>query len=492
MKKMRFIAIGFWSKAHRPLLIRLMQKYRVDYCELVHHKIIGKMDAPNNVKIKYHDTSDLRFKGEYRINPSEIIPLELPLLKLMEPYRSIAYDMMDRFVYFKEEYNPEFNKADFRRDLFIKHLTYWNSTIINNSIDFVIFDAIPHKVFDWILYGLCLVKKIPIFMFTHYQIHGTIIYYNSLEDPNPEIRNTYEKLLLEYEDKDIDEIQLNEIFDQYWISHVSHNSDITPFFIKKFLRKRKFLETLRFHKRLMRSMISGKITFKRQFNYFLDKLKTSRLSKYYSKLAQTPDFQKKYIYLPLHYQPESTTCPIGSIFNDQRLIIALLSYCVPDDTLIYVKEHPTQNFFTRSKEYYEYIYKRKNVVIVPKRTNTFDLIDNCIAVATVSGTAGWEALFTGKPTLLFGAVFYKYADGVFPIKTIDDCRLALDKICINKKKPDLKRLKIFMKAVQENSIKAFTIFNYQKITNISNEENNDAIFNSLSQKIDRKFQELMR
>ena len=77
---------------------------------------------------------------------------------------------------------------------------------------------------------------------------------------------------------------------------------------------------------------------------------------------------------------------------------------------------------------YNDLLKMDNVILLHPNTNSFDLSINALAVATVSGTVGWEALFYGIPTLVFGDAFYKYSKGVYQIKRLEDCQRAIRQI----------------------------------------------------------------
>ena len=159
------------------------------------------------------------------------------------------------------------------------------------------------------------------------------------------------------------------------------------------------------------------------------------IKKEYVALQTTPDYSQKYIYLPLHYQPECSTSPLGGVFADQILMVKILSYCLPKDWLVYVKEHPIQwatsslAFFDfRYQGYYQEIAKIKNVKLVPIETNSHKLIANSQAVCTVSGTAGMEALLRSRPVLLFGNISFHDCPGVFKIKNSAACKEAIEKI----------------------------------------------------------------
>ena len=128
---------------------------------------------------------------------------------------------------------------------------------------------------------------------------------------------------------------------------------------------------------------------------------------YISLQNNTLDLSVPFVYVPLHRQPEGSVNPMGGKYVDQIAITQMLSRAVPEGWKVYVKEHPTQwNFplahIGRYNGYYQRIKKSKNVELVPMNVSSFDLISNCRSVTTVTGTASMEAVFMGKPSLIFG------------------------------------------------------------------------------------------
>lgn len=137
-------------------------------------------------------------------------------------------------------------------------------------------------------------------------------------------------------------------------------------------------------------------------------LNNRRLWKKYISLSVPIDFNKNYIYFGLHYQPERTSLPEGDVFENQLLMIDILSKSLPDDCLIYVKEHPYQ--FSRSDTrqmnfrddwYYEKIVSYKNVRLVKIDVSSQMLLKNSLAAVTLTGSTGLEALVLGKPVITF-------------------------------------------------------------------------------------------
>ena len=123
----------------------------------------------------------------------------------------------------------------------------------------------------------------------------------------------------------------------------------------------------------------------------------------------------EYIYFPLHLQPEMTTDVLGEEYADQLLAIETLRNIIPDDLEIYVKENPKQTGLMRSDVFFKRLEKIPNTRLLSRDTSSFELIKNAKAVATITGTAGWEALRIGKPVIVFGNIFWNHLPGAFHI-----------------------------------------------------------------------------
>lgn len=140
---------------------------------------------------------------------------------------------------------------------------------------------------------------------------------------------------------------------------------------------------------------------------------------------------------------------MGGIFVNQELIVQMLNYVLPKNIMIYVKEHPVTSNALRSISFYKSLLISPRIFFVRRNFSSHQLIQHSMAVATATGTAGWEALTMQKPILMFGYDFYKFARGVFPINSIDSCKSAIDKIVRIKYTPSLAELYTFYKAMED-------------------------------------------
>ena len=137
---------------------------------------------------------------------------------------------------------------------------------------------------------------------------------------------------------------------------------------------------------------------------------------YFEYLAQ---FEKKkinlnqrYIYVPLHNQPEMSTSALGGKYRDQALMIEDLARELPSGWKIFIKENPRQGSYARGPMFFHRLKRIPSVEIMPSNADTHALSKNAQFVASVTGTVGWEAIRQGTPALIFGAAWYSSLEGV--------------------------------------------------------------------------------
>lgn len=161
------------------------------------------------------------------------------------------------------------------------------------------------------------------------------------------------------------------------------------------------------------------------FNY-------QKVKKYYHKA----DFEKKYVYYPLHYQPEASTCVCAEKYEKQLFFIDSLAKSLPADTVLYVKEHYAR-IGHRDPHFYIDMQQFPNVTIIDPWESSRKLIENSEAVATLTGTAGLEALLIRKPVILGGNTVFDNAPGIIKVQDIYDNYVSAIKNWIKPQREDI-------------------------------------------------------
>ena len=124
------------------------------------------------------------------------------------------------------------------------------------------------------------------------------------------------------------------------------------------------------------------------------------------------DLNCKYIYVPLHNQPEMTTSSLGGQFRDQALLLECLARDLPAGWKIFVKENPRQGAYARGPMFFHRLQRIPQLQVLPSNANTHALSRNAQFVASVNGTVGWEAIRQGRPAMVFGSAWYGSFEGV--------------------------------------------------------------------------------
>jgi hypothetical protein len=212
-----------------------------------------------------------------------------------------------------------------------------------------------------------------------------------------------------------------------------------------------------------------------------------------SKSESVIDWNSKYVYFPLHYQPELTTAVLGDVYENQLYAIECLERILPDDWKVYVKEHPVQIYghasdssviYWRSAPFFlDRIQKNHKIIIVRDDVDSIKLIQKSEFVATVTGTAGWEALLRGKQVLAFGNAWY----GNFPGCTMYRSSTSLKDILSNK--VDNNKLQeavnFFVNRLPAGTISIDAI---NRVKNFDTKNNSKAIADAIEKYIDYYFE----
>jgi len=391
------------------------------------------------------------------------------LLNDLSPYLLTTLKMMDRLPYGKTY------RFDDRVELYFRQVKYWSYILDEHKIDCYISIGLPHEVFDYVIYCLCKIKGIKVVFLMVTQIPGYQLVIDDIE--KQEIR------LLDPSKDNLLQNSLSPFMERYVAQLTTQYKP--PFYFE--IGKKKIDARLTF---LARFKNAVKVTWKHLLEakkyfsytlkdwslplYFYARCSTSaevKLNKFYNSIATLPDYSKKYIFVPLHYQPECTTSPQGGVFVFQEIMIEMLLNALPEGVLLYVKEHPAQTIAGRTEDFYKKFISNPKIVWIKKEVPSIDLIKNALTVATITGTAAWEALFQGKRVMVFGKVFFQYAPGVFRIPELSECREAIKEIMQSNEKVDINALRNFLARFEQNAIRAWVDPGYREVSEIGDEEN---------------------
>lgn len=286
------------------------------------------------------------------------------------------------------------------------HLIY--DIFVSKKIELVIFQEIPHDGAEIALYRLAKVmniKTIVMANFTHFW--GRIFAFKSLDDFGdfkeiPQLSDASSVVV------DYDDFKKKMYYMKYQPNHDTKRASIEKIASK--------LATKLVLRKIFSALIPKEKYQKTALAFSIANIQLARVTNFiknYSSLVNTnPDLTKKFVYFALHLDPEIPTTPgLAGVYSDQALAIENLRNVLPEDVAIYVKENPKQTDIVRSGSFFDRLKKLKNTQLV--NCNTYDLINNSLFVATIAGTAGWEAITAGKGVIVFGRTWYQTCPGAF-------------------------------------------------------------------------------
>jgi hypothetical protein len=465
----------------------------------------NKFQKTNTKIFNYLDFEKGTIKDIDKVNANE---LDEKILKKYANIETMSYKMMDF-------YNTNGDKFSLRelRQAYYNQLVFTLNFIKKFNPDIIFFTNVPHS-FSSLLLGLVAeLKKIKIVFKREISIPGKFIFQDNFFDKHVLENLDEEKYPIEIRRKNIDffnqykeKIVNNDVKEIIRIfspkrDHILKNNEhlikkYNKFFLLYIFLRQVFFElpTIIYYYFFKNYIIED--SYKIKGKLFKDSIMSASYQKFellkadfrkyklitrYISLTSKIDLKKKYIYFPLHYQPEATTYPFGNYFIDQINAIKLLSANLPDDVFIFIKEHPDTfglgreswviGDYSRDLNYYNELKLINNIVFTPLNYDSLTLIKNSLCVSTISGAVGLEAVIDGKPVILFGSPWYTDCEGVLMSRTHDECKIAINSVLQNNTVDKTKVNNFLQKA-------SYSVFDYT--------DDIDYISNKLIEKINKK------
>jgi len=369
--------------------------------------------------------------------------------------------------------------------------------------------ASPHLMYDYVLYEIFQKNNITCIILTDTVVPGRLYIVDKLKDASRTIKKEYLQLQKDGEDvknvpKDILEY-LRKVRGNYedgvpYTSVMHYKETEQNYFSEAEARKRINSELHSLKKKIRQYTYSEIFRKKTQapLHYYkeqdvrwemsflsrqsYDKVRLNllinrrRLIDKYDSYSKVPDLDEKFVYIPLHWQPESTSVPDGGRLSDQLFLVKLLHASLPEGVKVYVKECPAQfewhrGSFARPDWYYDELARLPNVTLIKLDISTYTLIDYSLCVLTLTGTAGFEALCRGKPVLLGGdVIWYKDAPGVYRVKSAIDMKRAIESILVDTS-VDARQFELFLTAFGQSTFRCVAYQNKLDYLSFDKEEN---------------------
>ena len=406
--------------------------------------------------IIYQDNADA-WKGRFPKEVEEKAPyyyLDVDFLRRHSQHELQAIKMMDRMDQDLRSFNFMERQRHFRN-----MLKSWMAAMDIVKPDLVVSTAIPHRLYDYVLFWLCEEKNIPFLTINHTSFPGRF-YFSKNEFYS--LKELFIDDWKEYElSESVTDIIPPDILSSFETAKKEYDVAMPYYMVDQFKAQKKATSSFFMLKRwikkfstVYRPYLLGKpadctvishCAYDKRANKKYEEsegniyqhermiLKANKYKKYlqqtYESLTTAPNYKEQYVVHFLHYQPEATTCPGGDIFVDQRLCVEVLLKNLPSNYKIYVKEHPSQfmrfmiGHTGRMRDLYDDLIKNDRVKLISTKIDSFELIKHAKAVSTITGTVGWEAMVRHKPVIAFGLYWYEnYTKGVLRITNEDSAK----------------------------------------------------------------------
>ncbi len=155
-------------------------------------------------------------------------------------------------------------------------------------------------------------------------------------------------------------------------------------------------------------------------NYIKDRIKRKiRNMVGVEDLYDTFNNKEKFVFFPLHVEPEIALLLQAPFVTDQLHLIKQIARALPIEYKLYVKDHPQMAEF-RPRNYYQELKKIPNVKLIRPTLKSFDILPHAQLITTITGTVGWEAVMLKKPVISFGHWFYNSLSHVTYCNTMEE------------------------------------------------------------------------
>ena len=355
------------------------------------------------------------------------------LLLDLKKYESNFLYMTDRLAFYPR------STSDLSR-LYFKFCRVWLRAFLDNNVNALIFFSSPHMGFDFVGYAVAKVLDIDVRIVNRTglgvssRITTGIDLWNN--DRLDEIKLEKDPVLFDLDgggDLDLSLSNSIAVNDKVFSQHKSRYAFLRVFF--KIILKSLLTDLLRFMQLISSSKKSRKESFRwisgpamiftAPAKWFFS-IETRSLLNFYKKKCITQIPAKNFVLFAAHFQPERSTNPEGGCYGDHLTAINALLACMPEGMPILYKEHPRsfdvldmRRRFARNRAYFNTINSCENVYLVDPFFDNAYLIREAAAVATITGSSGWQALQIGKPCLVFGDAWYRRCGACLHVSMMD-------------------------------------------------------------------------
>ena len=302
--------------------------------------------------------------------------------------------------------------------------------LFENILDEVKPDCVilPNPVFHhyYLFYLICKAKNIPILLVQMTRIANRCIISNKTES----IGYNGEKSLKKRSFEEI--LQFRNQYNFYNQSEkfrsrfLSSKSDLLKSALKFLTSENSNIKT--------HYTYYGRTKLKVLVKYIKNSLKAKIRKSYIdNNLIKEVNFEKPFIFFPLHIEQEHSLLNVAQFYINQIEVIKNIAKSLPIGYDLVVKEHPlmvTREW--RKITDYKILKSIPNVKLLHTSVSPTDILKKCSMVVTISGTAAFEAGFYKKPAIVFSDTAFSSLSWIKRLESFEDLPQTIKKLLDSK------------------------------------------------------------
>lgn len=142
--------------------------------------------------------------------------------------------------------------------------------------------------------------------------------------------------------------------------------------------------------------------------------------------AMPAEYSGSHLVYPLQYEPEATLLYFAPDFVSQVQFVETILRSLPDDHILWVKEHPNQFGALGERNWQDMKRRYENLRLIQGRESVRELIRKSALVVAISSSAGMDALAIGRRVIVAGQVFYRHMTGALPVSSAAEIAAVLN------------------------------------------------------------------
>lgn len=143
--------------------------------------------------------------------------------------------------------------------------------------------------------------------------------------------------------------------------------------------------------------------------YYQQLWRRSRQQALYRRLDEAQLQSQRYVYFPLHKEPELAINYMAPFWHSQLNSIQYLSANLPFGCRLLVRDHRL-NVGRRPTRWLRNATALPGVTLIDPLDGQFKYLRNAAVVVTDNGSSGWEGLLLGRPVITLASTFYDGPD----------------------------------------------------------------------------------